>query len=284
MYQLSRTVAVNDDPLQTFLTRQDVWAGLVLKANNALPYVPQMQKCEVVEHGDGWLVRDILLKGVPMRERVTFEAERRVIFDRIGGPEPGRIENTIGVDANGELTLTFSFSLTKEGLTSGSAAEREHFAPMEGMYFGAVASTLDAVRKTVRDRGSQALADGQSVNSTGETRWMTEYYEAADSLDLDRLLPLHTDDTRLSFANYPVVEGKEGFRATIGGFWSTIQAMSHQITGAWSLHGGRIGIAELIVTYTRRDGSQTIVKACTVIRRRGEQVSDLRIHGDFTAI
>jgi hypothetical protein len=284
VYQLSRTVAVNDDPTQPFLTRQDVWAGLVLKANNALPYVPQMQKCEVVEQGDGWLVRDILLKGVAMRERVTLEPERRVIFDRIGGPEPGRIENVIRVDAKGELTLTFSFSLTKEGLASGSAEEREHFAPMEGMYFGAVASTLDAVRRTVRERGSQALAEGQSVDFTGETSWIYEYYVAADTLDLDRLLPLHTEDTRLAFANYPVVEGKEGFRAAIGGFWSTIRGMSHQVTGAWSLHGGRIGIAELIVTYTRRDGSQAIVKACTVLRRRGAQVSDIRIHGDFTAL
>lgn len=284
MFQLSRTIAVNDDPAQPVLSRRDVWAGLVLKANNALPYVPQMQKCEVVEQGEGWLVRDILLKGVPMRERVTFEPERRVIFDRIGGPEPGRIENAIGVGENGELTLTFSFSLTKEGLAGDSEAERQHFAPMEGMYFGAVASTLEAVRRTVRERGSEALADGQSVDSAGETRWIYEYYEAADSLNLDRLLPLHTEDTRLAFANHPVVEGKDGFRAAIGGFWSTIHGMSHQVTGAWSLHGGRIGIAELIVTYTRRNGSQTIVKACTVLRRRGGQVSDLRIHGDFTAI
>lgn len=284
MYQLSRTVTVNDDPMQPFLTRRNVWAGLMLKANNALPYVPQMQKCEVVEQGDDWLVRDILLKDVPMRERVTFEPEQRVIFDRIGGPEPGRIENIIGVDANGELTLTFSFSLTKEGLASGSEEERQHFAPMEGMYFGAVASTLAAVRKTVSERGAQALAGDQSIDSAGETRWIYEYYEAVDSLDIDRLLALHTADTRLAFANAPVVEGKEGFRAAISGFWSTIQSMSHRVTGAWSLHGGRVGIGELIVSYTRGDGSQAIVKACTVLRRRDGQVLDIRIHGDFTAL
>lgn len=284
MFKLSRTVPINDDPTQPFLSRQDIWAGLVLKANNALPYVPQMQKCEVLEQGDGWLVRDILLKNVPMRERVTFEPERRVIFDRLGGPEPGRIENVIGVDEKGELTLTFSFSLAKEGLASGSEEERQHFAPMEGMYFGAVASTLAAVRKAVSERGPQALMAGQSVETAGDTRWIYEYFEAADSLDMDRLLPLHTDDTRLAFANFPVAEGKEGFRAAIGGFWTTIKGMSHRITGAWSLHGGRIGIGELVVTYTRPNGSQAIVKACTVLRRRDGKVSDIRIHGDFTAL
>lgn len=284
MFELSRTIAVNDDPRQPMLTRQDVWAGLLLKANNALPYVPQMQKCEVVEQGAGWLVRDIVLKGVAMRERVTFEPERRVIFERIGGPEPGRIENTIGVDAGGALTLTFSFSLSKQGLASGSKEERDHFAPMEGMYFGAVASTLDAVRKTAREGGLRVAAEGQALNSAGETDWITAYYEAADSLAIDRLLELHTDDTRLAFGNYPVVEGQDGVRAALSDFWSTIKAMSHQVTGAWSLHDGRVGIAELLVTYTRHDGSQVTIKACTTLRRRDGLVSEIRIHGDFTPI
>src|ERR1700743_1216606 len=99
----------------------------MMKAQNALPYVPQMQKCDVLEQGDGWLVRDILLNNVPLRERVTFEPERRVIFDRIGGSELGRIENIIGEDEQGNLSLTFSFGLTKDGIPSGSDAETQHF-------------------------------------------------------------------------------------------------------------------------------------------------------------
>ena len=284
MYQLSRTIAVNDDPTQPFLSRQNVWAGLVLKANDALPYVPQMQKCQVIERGDNWLVRDILLKNVPMRERVTFEPERRVIFDRIGGPEPGRIENVIGVDAQGELTLTFAFSLTREGLASGSEDERSHFAPMEGMYFGAVASTLAALRQTVSERGAQALAHEQSADKAGDTSWIYDYYAVVDRLVLEGLMALHSDETRLAFANAPVIEGKQGFRETLRGFWSTIRGMSHEVTGAWVLHDGRVGIGEVVVTYTRRDGSQTVVNACTVLRRRDGLIRDIRIHGDFTAL
>jgi hypothetical protein len=103
MYQLSRTVPVNE-PKKSFLSRHDVWTGLLLKANNALPYVPEMKKCEVVETGDGWLVRDIMLKDVPLREKVTFVPEEKVIFERTRGSELGRIENVIGEDANGNLT------------------------------------------------------------------------------------------------------------------------------------------------------------------------------------
>ena len=126
MYTLSRTIPVNE-PGKPLLSRHDVWVGLEMKANNALPFVPIMQKCEVIERGAGWLTRDILLKGVPLREKVSFEPEKRVIFERIAGSEPGRIENIIGEDEHGNLTLTFSFSLGKEGLADGSRPEVWHW-------------------------------------------------------------------------------------------------------------------------------------------------------------
>lgn len=265
MYKLSRTVPVNE-PGQPVLTRHDVWQGLVMKANNALPYVPAMKKCEVVEKGQGWLVRDILLGEEPLREKVTFEPERRVIFERVAGNEPGRIENVLGEDAQGNLTLTFSFSLTRKGLESNAEAEKKHFAPMEGMYFNAVASTLGAVRRMVGDN------------------WIHEYFRAADSLDLQRLLAQHTDDVQLTFGNYPTVAGKEKFRESIGGLWSRIKGMSHSLTGAWSLEGDTVGVAESIVTYTRKDGSLFTAKACTVLRRRGGKIGDIRIHADLNGL
>jgi hypothetical protein len=160
VYKLSRTIQVNE-PGQSVLSRHEVWNGLVMKANNALPYVPIMQKCEVIEHGNGWLLRNILLNGNPLQERVTFEPETRVIFERTAGDERGRIENVIGEDAQGNLTLTFSFALTKQGIEEGSEAEKKHFSPMEGAYMGAVASTLAAVRRTADEQGRDKLkADG----------------------------------------------------------------------------------------------------------------------------
>jgi ketosteroid isomerase-like protein len=265
MYTLSRTVPVNE-PGQPVLSRHDVWNGLVMKANNALPYVPQMKKCEVLEKGQGWLLRDILLGDEPLREKVTFEPERRVIFERVAGNEPGRIENTLGEDERGNLTLTFSFSLTRKGLEGNAEAEKKHFAPMEGMYFNAVASTLAAVRRMA-----------------GES-WIHEYFRAADSLDIERLAAQHTDDVRLSFANYPTVAGKESFREAIGGLWARIKSMSHSLTGAWSVQGDQVGIAESVVIYTRKDDSIFTAKACTVLRRRDGKVADIRIHADLSGL
>jgi len=283
MYKLSRTIPVNEAG-KPLLSRHDVWIGLEMKANNALPFVPIMQKCEVVERGAGWLTRDILVNNVPLREKVTFEPENRVIFERIAGSEPGRIENVIGEDESGNLTLTFAFALGKEGLADGSEAETKHFAPMEGAYLGAVASTLAAVRRTVEERGREAIPFRNSTDTSGDTHWIFEFFKAADSLNMDRFLALHTDDVTVTVANYPTAHGKDALAGAIGAVWKRLKGMSHSVSGAWSLHDGAIGIAETTCMYTRLDGSTYTIRPGTFLRRRSGLISELRICADMSQL
>jgi hypothetical protein len=273
VYRLSRTIPVNEAG-KVYLSRHDVWTGLMMKAQNALPYVPQMQKCEVLEEGDRWLLRDIIFNNTPLRERVTFEPEARVIFDRVGGPELGRIENIIGEDEHGNLTLTFAFGLTKEGIAENTDAERAHFAPMEGAYMGAVAATLGAVRRTVVEQGRDKIPPMSP----------DDVFKVVDSLQIEPFVELFTDDVQLTFGNHPTSTGKAALRGAIGGLWSQISGMSHSLSGAWSLHEGRLGIAESTVMYTRLDGSLYFARPATVLRRRGEKISQLRIHVDINGL
>ena len=283
MYKLSRTIPVNE-PGKPFLSRHDVWTGLEMKANNALPFVPIMQKCEVIEQGKGWLIRDISVNKVPLREKVTFEPERRVIFERIAGSEPGRIENVIGEDEQGNLTLTFAFELRKEGIPDGSPAETSHFAPMEGAYLGAVASTLAAVRRTVEERGRQAIPFRSATDTTGDVGWIFEFYRVADSLDLERFLALHSEDVSVSVANHPTVMGRAALASAIGSLWKQLQAMSHSMNAAWSLHDGALGIAEGVCMYTRKDGTTYTIRPITILRRRAGLIHELHIAADMTQL
>ena len=69
------------------LDRAAVWDGLVLKANNALPFVPSMTYCEVTErYSDTVFDRDIDFRGERFTERITLERPHRVTFTRIAGP------------------------------------------------------------------------------------------------------------------------------------------------------------------------------------------------------
>ncbi len=74
-------------PGEPALGRSDVWDGLVLKANNALPFVPSMTFCEVTSRlSDTVFDRDIEFRGEHFTERITMEEPHRVTFTRIAGP------------------------------------------------------------------------------------------------------------------------------------------------------------------------------------------------------
>ncbi len=133
------------------LDRTAVWDGLVLKANNALPFVPSMTFCEVtVRHSDTVFDRDIEFRGQRFTERITLEAPHRVVFTRIAGPVLGTIANEIeGV--GDDLRLRFSFALVVSGAEGGSAGEQEHADSMTGDYLKAVEATLNAMRRLATD-------------------------------------------------------------------------------------------------------------------------------------
>jgi hypothetical protein len=148
MIEVSRTLSVNDGAEQP-LGLDDVWEGLVDKAQNPLPYVASMSECTVTDRFDGGLVRDIVHAGQPVREVVTFYPKQRVHFVRTHGKAKGTIDNELGHDDSGELILTFSFRIVLDGVEAGSAQEKEFASHIEADYLDAVRTTLKAVRDRV---------------------------------------------------------------------------------------------------------------------------------------
>ena len=146
MIFVTHQLPVNVDG-EPHLDRAAVWDGLVLKANNALPFVPSMTYCEVTErYSDTIFDRDIDFRGERMTERITLEAPHRVVFVRIAGSVLGTIANEIeGPDD--DLKLRFSFALVVAGVEGGSDREREYAESMTGDYLKAVAATLNAMRR-----------------------------------------------------------------------------------------------------------------------------------------
>jgi hypothetical protein len=142
-------------PDQPRLDRAAVWDGLVMKANNALPFVPSMTFCEVTNRiSDTVFDRDIDFRGDRMTERITLEEPHRVVFTRVAGPVLGTIANEI--EGDDELFLRFSFALVVLGVEGGSAEEQRYADSMTGDYLKAVQATLTAMRR---------IAAGESVSA-----------------------------------------------------------------------------------------------------------------------
>src|SRR5580704_12327426 len=119
MVRAERTIKINADPAEPPLTRSLVWRGLMMKAENPMPFVPVISACRIVErHGDQF-VREIVDRGDPVTERVTFFPERMVRFERLSGRVLGTILNEIIEDDDNDLALRFTFTLAVEGVAAG---------------------------------------------------------------------------------------------------------------------------------------------------------------------
>jgi Acetylaranotin biosynthesis cluster protein L len=158
MVRGSRTIKVNADPKEQPLTRSLVWRGLVMKAENPLPFVRVISSCKVLERRTDGLTREIVDKGDTIVEVVTFEPEHVVKFDRTSGRVLGTILNEIIEDEHGDLALKFTFTLTVEGMEADSAEEQEFAGQMEQGYLMAVAATLKAMRKLAKNNALKAAS------------------------------------------------------------------------------------------------------------------------------
>jgi hypothetical protein len=156
MYSISASLEVNPAGAVPVLTREQMWRGLVMKAENALPFVKAMEECRVLErYSDGFL-REIKLRGVRMTERITFTPPVEVLFERVDAQGyDGWISNVISDSARG-LLLTFTFSVSFPDISPGSDEEKNRGDAVKDSYLSAIASTLEATRKLVATGGLPA--------------------------------------------------------------------------------------------------------------------------------
>lgn len=146
MYTLSHAIPVNPPGADPVLTMDQVWRGLELKAENAIPFVNGMTRCDVLERKDNTITRIVTFKGSDHKEFITLFKPVKVQFERMDGT--GWIDNTLSESEAG-LLLTFTFGVTFHGIEPDSDAERAQGDTMRGAYIGAVEATLSRVREMV---------------------------------------------------------------------------------------------------------------------------------------
>lgn len=149
MYTLSVAVDVNPPGAAPRLSQDQVWRGLVMKAENAVLFVPRMQSCEVLTRSANGLLREVVNDHHRFREQITFTPPVEVLFERVGTADnAGWITNVISESEHG-LLLTFTFAVNLPGVAPGTPEERAKGEAMRDSYVGAVKATLARVRALV---------------------------------------------------------------------------------------------------------------------------------------
>jgi hypothetical protein len=150
MIYSTATVPVNPAG-ETTLTRAQAWKGLVLKARDARPFLPEglCTRCDVVEESATHFVRAATIAGIDLREIITLEPESKVTFFQATGPREGAIINELFENDAGELQLRFYCYLGLRGKEPGGPeeqAEQAQFDSDQG-YKAALLSTLKRTRE-----------------------------------------------------------------------------------------------------------------------------------------
>jgi hypothetical protein len=109
------TVPVNPSG-QGKLTREQVWAGLVLKAKDARLFLPPGAciKCEVVPEGTDFIVREAVIMNDELTEIITFAPNQKVSFHQLKSRREGVIVNEI-VEDGGRGTAVEVLLLSRIG-------------------------------------------------------------------------------------------------------------------------------------------------------------------------
>lgn len=107
-------------------------------------------------------------------------------------------------------------------------------------------------------------------NGTGD--WITEFFQDADSLQIDRLSTWFADDIEVHFGNQPAIKGKEGAKQAFEGFWSSISGMGHERVDR--VQNGDMAVQMATVTYTRHDGSKVSLPVASHLRLAGPHSID----------
>src|SRR5512146_769277 len=88
MIHVSQTVTVNEGA-EPKLEVPQIWHGLVMKAEDPTRFVRSITACRILERFDDGLVREVTLRGQPVRERIVYRKPECVTFVRLNGSELG---------------------------------------------------------------------------------------------------------------------------------------------------------------------------------------------------
>jgi hypothetical protein len=111
--KFSHLVQINDphNPLIEPMTREQLWRGLVLRAEDPAQFVMALDAVRILERGENLLVRELHFGKVRIRDRVSFDPmlEVRYDTDAFDDMPEARLVMRIEEPAAGQLFLRFDY-------------------------------------------------------------------------------------------------------------------------------------------------------------------------------
>jgi hypothetical protein len=111
--KFNHLVEINDpaNPLIEPLTREQVWRGLLQRAEDPVPFVVGLDECRIVERSRDGLTRELVFGSLIVRDRVSYDTLRSVRYDTAAqeGMPAGQLVMSIEEPQPGALFVRFEY-------------------------------------------------------------------------------------------------------------------------------------------------------------------------------
>ena len=109
-------------------------------------------------------------------------------------------------------------------------------------------------------------------------QWVTDFFAAADSLDVERFCASLPHEVVWRFANFPTAHGVMEVRAQYEMVVQILHSMRHEIVGVWD--AGDLVAAETRVFYVDIHGREFDCPGCDLFFLKDGELSEVRIFVD----
>jgi ketosteroid isomerase-like protein len=107
-------------------------------------------------------------------------------------------------------------------------------------------------------------------------------FAAVEANDVNTYISLFTDNAFYKAGNFDPVTGPDGIRNFAVPVMEMFEKVTHDVEGMWE--DGNTVIAEVLLTYRRRDAKVVTVPCVDVIRLTGGKISALQAYVDLSPV
>ena len=112
---------------------------------------------------------------------------------------------------------------------------------------------------------------------------LTDYFQAMEVKDFDRLGAYYADDITQTFANAPTITGRDTMLARMRDLLAKVKSLTHPLINVWQEDDGVV-IFEVTSIWRFHDDTEVKINACSIFTLAGGKFTDQRIYVDNAPI
>jgi ketosteroid isomerase-like protein len=112
---------------------------------------------------------------------------------------------------------------------------------------------------------------------------LTDYFDAMETKDYERLGAYYADDITQTFANAPTITGRDTMVARMVDLLGRVKSLAHPLINVWQEDGGVV-IFEVTSIWRLHDDREVTINACSIFTIVAGKFTDQRIYVDNSPI